>query len=139
MVILRNVLAVLLGFAVGNVVNMLLVQSGYLIYPLKGVDMNDMTTLVEVIPTLSAKYFIFPFLAHAFGTLVGAIIAGLIAANHKMKFSLSIGGLFLVGGILINFMLPGPTWFAILDIIVAYIPMAWLGGKIALKFSKNNG
>lgn len=136
MVIFRNILAVIIGFFVGNVVNMGLVQTGYSVYPLKGVDLNDMAALAEVIPTLSAEHFIFPFLAHALGTFFGAIVAGLIAANHKMKFSLSIGGLFLIGGIMINFMLPGPTWFAILDIAVAYIPMAWIGGKIALKFSQ---
>ena len=64
-------------------------------------------------PTLDFQYFIFPFLAHAIGTLVGAFIAGYIAATHKMKFSLGIGVLFLLGGITINYMLPGPVWFAV--------------------------
>ena len=50
-----------------------------------------------------------------------------------MKISLSIGVLFLVGGIIVNFILPGPTWFAVLDILIAYIPMAWIGGKLAEK------
>ena len=50
-----------------------------------------------------------------------------------MKFSLGIGGLFLLGGIMVNYMLPGPTWFAVVDIVFAYIPMAWIGGKIAEK------
>ena len=52
-----------------------------------------------------------PFLAHALGTLVGAAIAGLIAANYKMIFSLGIGVLFLLVGIIINFMLPGQHGF----------------------------
>jgi hypothetical protein len=30
-------------------------------------------------------------------------------------------------------MLPGPTWFAAVDILLAYSPMAYLGGKIAEK------
>ena len=68
---------------------------------------------------------------------MGAIIAALIAASHKMKFSLGIGGLFLLGGIIVNYMIPGPTWFAVVDIVVAYIPMAWLGGKLAGKISRN--
>lgn len=74
---------------------------------------------------------IIAFLAHALGTLVGAIIAGLIAATHKMKFALSIGLFFLIGGIINVFMLPSPLWFAIIDLAGAYIPMAWLGGKMA--------
>lgn len=30
------------------------------------------------------------------------------------------------------FMLPSPTWFTILDLAGAYIPMAYLGGKLAI-------
>ena len=94
-----------------------------------------MNSLAEIMPTLGPKYFLFPFLAHALGTLVGALLAGRIATTHKMKFSMAIGGLFLVGGIMINFMLPGPTWFAVVDVLIAYIPMAWIGGKLAQKYN----
>ena len=86
-------------------------------------------------PTLDPEFFIFPFLAHAIGTLVGAIIAGVIATKHKINFSLGIGIFFLLGGIAAIFMYPAPTWFAIVDIVLAYIPMAWIGGKLAIKIS----
>ncbi len=133
--ILRNILAVVVGWLAGSAVNMGLVQTGHKLFPIMGIDPNDMSALAAIMPTLDFKYFIFPFLAHAFGTLTGALIAGLIAASHKMIFSLSIGVLFLIGGIAVNYMLPGPTWFAVTDIVLAYLPMAWLGGKIALKIS----
>jgi len=133
--ILKNILAVIIGWLGGSIVNMGLIKTGHTLFPIEGIDLNDMKALVDVMPTLESEYFIFPFLAHALGTLVGATIAGLIAASHKMKFSLLIGGLFLLGGIIVNYMLPGPTWFAAVDILIAYIPMAWLGGKIALKIS----
>ena len=134
--IIKNVLAVIVGWFGGSIVNMGLIQTGHQIFPIKGVDINDMDALAAIMPTLDSEYFIFPFLAHALGTLLGAAIAGWIAANHKMKFSLSIGVLFLIGGIFINYLLPGPLWFAFADILIAYIPMAWLGGKIALRFQK---
>lgn len=135
--VIKNIIAVILGWLGGSIINMGLIQIGQTIYPIEGIDVNDMYALAEVMPTLGNKYFIFPFFAHALGTLVGATIAGLIAANHKMKFAMVIGGLFLLGGIMVNYMLPGPQWFTIVDIVIAYIPMAWLGGKIALKFSKS--
>jgi hypothetical protein len=56
--------------------------------PIQGIDPNDMNALAEVMPTLDAHYFIFPFLAHALGTLGAAFIAYKIAATHKMKFSI---------------------------------------------------
>ena len=133
--IIRNILAVIVGWFGGSVVNMALIQTGYKLFPIEGVDLNDMNALAEVMPTLDPEYFIFPFLAHALGTLCGAIIAGLIAASHKLKIALVIGILFLLGGIIVNYLLAGPTWFAVLDVVVAYIPMAWIGGKMAIKLS----
>jgi len=134
--ILRNILAVIAGWLVGSMVNMGLIVIGSTLFPVAGVDPNDMEALAAAMPHLEIKHFIFPFLAHALGTLVGAMITALLAANHKMKFALGIGALFLIGGIGVNYMLPGPTWFAILDIAIAYLPMAWIGGKLAEKFSR---
>ena len=133
--IVRNILAIIIGWFIGSSVNMGLVETGHTLIPIEGLDPNDMNALAKVMPTLSAKYFIFPFLAHALGTLLGAIVAGWIAASHKMKFSLAIGVLFLLGGIVVSFMLPAPIWFIACDIIIAYIPMAFIGGKIAKKIS----
>lgn len=127
MIIVRNILAVVLGCILGMFVNMSLVNLGHQVYPIEGVDLNDMEALAKAMPHFSAEHFIFPFLAHALGTLVGAIVAALIAGSRKKTFALVIGGFFLLGGIAVNIMLPGPVWFAILDILVAYIPMALLG------------
>ena len=133
--IFKNISAVVLGWLVGSSLNMGLIQTGLYIFPISGIDPNDMDAFAEVMPTLGFEYFIFPFLAHALGTFVGAIMASMIAESKKMKFALYIGGLFLIGGIAVNYMLPGPTWFAVADIVLAYIPMAWLGGKIGVKLA----
>ena len=133
--IFKNISAVVLGWLVGSSLNMGLIQTGLYIFPISGIDPNDMDAFAEVMPTLEFEYFIFPFLAHALGTLVGAIMASMIAESKKMKFALYIGGLFLIGGIAVYYMRPGPTWFAVADIVLAYIPMAWLGGKIGVKLA----
>ena len=135
---IRNILAIILGWASGSLVNMALIQTGHKIYPIEGLDPNDMDALAAMMPTLSYEYFIFPFLAHALGTLVGGIVAYKIAANYKMKFALAVGVLFLIGGLLVNYLIPGPIWFAATDILVAYIPMAWIGGKIGEKWERRN-
>jgi len=131
--IIKNILAVIAGWIGGSVVNMGLIQTGHTIMPIEGLDPNDMDALAAIMPTLEFEYFIFPFLAHALGTFAGAAIAGLIAVSHKMKFALSVGALFLLGGIVVNYMLPGPTWFAIADIVIAYIPMAYVAGRLVVK------
>ena len=133
---IKNILAIILGWIGGSIVNMALIQVGYSIYPIPNIDVNNMNALSEVMPTLDINYFIFPFLAHALGTFVGAIIAYSIATNNKMKFAFIIGIFFLLGGIMINFMITGPLWFTIADLLLAYIPMAWLGGKLAERLFK---
>ena len=130
--ILRNILAVIAGIVVGSVVNMSLITvSGYIIPPPEGTDLSTQEGLIAAMPFFEPKHFIFPFLAHALGTLVGTFFASLLAATHKMKFAFAIGFFFLLGGIASVIMLPSPTWFTALDLGVAYLPMAYFGGKLA--------
>ena len=130
--LIRNILAVIAGVVVGSIINMGLVEIGHSIFPVKGVHPNNIESLAAAMPTLGPKHFLFPFLAHAMGTLTGAFVAARIAANHKIKFALGIGVFFLVGGIMMNYLVTGPAWFTALDLLVAYIPMAWVGGKLAV-------
>jgi hypothetical protein len=133
MVILRNILAVIAGIIIGSVVNMGLINiSGSVIAPPEGADVTTMEGLRETLHLFEPKHFIFPFLAHALGTFAGALVAALIAASHKIKFALGIGVFFLLGGIANVLLLPSPVWFAVVDLSLAYIPMAYLGGKLGL-------
>ena len=128
MTILRNILAVLVGLAVGTGVNMSLIVLGPLVIPPPaGVDVTDAQSLSSAMHLFEPKHFVFPFLAHALGTLTGALAAFLIAASSKSVFAYAIGVVSLAGGIAATFMIPAPIWFLILDLVVAYIPMAWLG------------
>ncbi len=128
---LRNVLGVIVGLIVGGIVNMGLIMIGpSIIPPPAGVDMTTAEGLQAGMLLLEPKHFVFPFLAHALGTLVAALVACLIAASHKMTIAMIIGVLFLCGGIAAAMTIPAPVWFIALDLIVAYIPMAWLGGKL---------
>ncbi len=135
--ILRNILAVIGGFAFGSAVNMAILMLNGILIPLpEGADVSTNEGLKASMHLFGPRHFIFPFLAHALGTFGGAFLAGSIAATHKLKFALAIGGLFLIGGITMIFMLPSPTWFTVLDVVGAYIPMAYLGGKLAVKKTK---
>jgi hypothetical protein len=129
---LRSVIGVVVGLVLGSVVNMAFVTiSSSVIAPPAGADMTTVEGLTAAMPRLQAKHFVFPFLAHALGTLVAAFVAASIAASQKLPIALGIGGLFLVGGIAASMMIPAPAWFIAIDLIAAYLPMAWLGAKLA--------
>jgi hypothetical protein len=129
--IFRNILAVVAGLLIGGAVNMSIIMiSGTIIPPPHGADVTTVEGLKAAMHLFEPKHFIMPFLAHALGTFVGAIIAALIATNHKMRLALIIGMCFLVGGSIDVAILPAPLWFNVLDLVGAYIPMAYFAGKI---------
>ncbi len=129
--VLRNVLAVVAGLVLGSIVNMgLITVSGSVIPPPEGVDATDMESLKASMHLFEPRHFVFPFLAHALGTLAGALAAAALGASHKAKLALGVGAFFLLGGVINVFMLPAPGWFAALDLVGAYLPMAWLGGRL---------
>ncbi len=122
------------GGIFGSIVNMIIIMiSGSVIPPPGGADVTTMEGLKASLPLFEPRHFIFPFLAHALGTLAGAFLAAKIAASHKILFAMVIGVLFLAGGTANLFMLPSPVWFSVLDLAAAYLPMAYLGGKLAVR------
>jgi hypothetical protein len=128
----KNTLAVIAGVVIGSLVNMLLVNIGPLLIPNPvGADVSTMENLRESMKLFTPVNFIFPFLAHALGTLVGAFITARFAANHNLKFAMVIGVFFLIGGISAVSMLGGPLWFKLTDLLIAYLPMSLLGATFA--------
>lgn len=128
---LRNILAVIAGLVIGSIVNMGLINLGHFLIALPpGADVSSMEALAASMPSFGPEQFIFPFLAHAGGTLVGTLVAVLIAASHKLKIAIGLGSVFLLGGIAAVVMLPAPLWYDVIDLLFAYIPMALIGAKL---------
>ncbi|MBX3277575.1 MAG: hypothetical protein KF868_06175 [Acidobacteria bacterium] len=128
----RNILAALAGVVFGSLVNIGLVNIGPSVVPIpEGADVSTMENLRDSMKLFTPVNFIFPFLAHALGTLAGAFVAARFAASHSMKFAIGIGVFFLLGGIAAATMIGGPLWFIIADLVLAYIPMGYLGAVLA--------
>jgi hypothetical protein len=137
--ILRNVLAVLAGIAIGGGVNMALITlSPSLIPPPAGVDVNSAESLGKAMHLFEPRHFVMPFLAHAVGTFAGALAAYLIAATYWVQMAYVIGAVFLCGGVAASFMIPAPTWFIALDLLAAYLPMAWLSIQTGTRMTQGN-
>jgi hypothetical protein len=133
-IVLRNLFALVLGLFVGGTVNMVLINiSGLIIPPPEGADTSTMEGLKAAMELFEIKHFVFPFLAHAGGTLVGALLTSLIATSHQLKLAMVIGGFFFIGGIIMVLSVPSPLWFTIVDLGLAYLPMAWIGWRITGK------
>jgi hypothetical protein len=129
---LKGLLAVVLGFIAGSAVNMGLILLGARMVPAPpGMDTTTTEGLTAAMPLLGPVHFVFPFLAHGLGTLAGAFVATWVVGRKGWIPAAVIGLLFLAGGVASCFMLPAPRWFEVLDVLVAYLPFAWLGYMLA--------
>lgn len=137
--IARNILAVLLGLVVGSGVNMGLITIGHRVIALpEGADVSTMENLAESMPLFGPEQFLFPFLAHALGTFAGALLAFMIAKRNRQTIAYIVGAAFLAGGIMSVYMLPAPAWFNTVDLLFAYLPMAWLAGQLGQRWVRSS-
>lgn len=133
--LLRSTFAVVLGLLLGGFANLAVLAVGTrVVPPPEGVDVNDPASINARLGEYEPIQFLAPFLAHAIGTLVGATVATLVAPGRRTVPAYVVAAFFLVGGISMFVMLPNsPRWFMALDLVVAYLPMAWIGGRIAAR------
>ncbi len=131
----RNLLAVIVGFVAGSIINMALITVGPMLIPppdgMAAAAETDMDALAASMHLFGPQHFIFPFLAHALGTFAGCFCAFRIAVSRKAAASYVVACLFLFGGLWVATQLPSPLWFDVLDLSLAYLPMAALGAHVA--------
>ncbi|MFM1932299.1 MAG: hypothetical protein RL226_1602 [Bacteroidota bacterium] len=138
--ILRNIGAVIVGLFVGSLVNGLIVGLNGKLIPLpEGVDVSTPEGLAAAMSKFEAIHFLMPFLAHALGTLVGALLASFIYVGNRMIAAMVVATLFFFGGLYMVVILDAPMWFNALDLVVAYFPMAYIGAKLAGMKKSLNG
>jgi hypothetical protein len=137
MKILVNSLALIIGVIIGMFINMLIIEYGVILIPNPiGYDNTSMEAMKSTIHLLEPKHYIIPWLAHAMGTLVGALITFNLAKSNNFVLALVVCIVFLIGGSMMVLSLPSPIWFTILDLGLAYLPMAWIVKKY-LNFKKS--
>ena len=112
------VVVVVVGFLAGSAVNMgFILLGGHLVPPPVGSDVSSMDGLKAAMPLFGPANFVFPFLAHALGAVLGACVAALLAPGRSATLAWVVGGLFFLGGLANVFLLPAPLWFSVLDLV----------------------
>jgi hypothetical protein len=133
--IIKNSIAILAGLVLGNVVNLgIIMLSSNIIPPPEGADVTTMAGLKATMHLFEPKHFIMPFLAHALGTLIAVLVAVRFAASHHLKLAIGIAVVFLIAGLVNVFILPSPIWYTMVDLVGAYLPMGFLGHRLAIKY-----
>ena len=139
----RNILAVLIGLVVAYVVHMITGSLySFAVPPPDGVDIGDPESIAANLKSFEPKHYFSHITSKSLGTFAGAIIAYLIAADHKMKIAMSVGVLYLlyyiIDKVFFPFPVQPPIWVFLVNLVFPYIPMGWLGGNLAKKISSKH-
>lgn len=130
MKILRLILAILIGLAVGAILNGLIISWGLDWVPLpKGVNFETAEGKHNF-QYLKPIHFLFPFLAHSIGTFTGVLTALFISKRFRLLLAFMISSLFFLGGLSMVWSLNAPQWFNLTDLTLAYFPMGFLAYRM---------
>lgn len=135
-----EILLVITCLLLGGLLNQQIIDIQSYFIPLPpGVDFSSEVGMKQSMKLLSARHFLFPFLAHALGTLLSGSLALVFLKNSaRLPYILwLIGGLFFAAGTYMVVILPSPWWFNVVDLMLAYFPMAWLPFIVFKKFQKS--
>mgnify|MGYP003331562406 CR=1 FL=1 len=119
-----TLLAAILGMALNGY---LIAYSHLFVAPPVGADLTTEEGLLAAMPLMEPKHYAMPFLAHALGTLLSAFLVSWWVRPATLQRSMLLGFVFLAGGLYMVRILPSPMWFNILDLGLAYLPMAYMG------------
>jgi hypothetical protein len=64
-------------------------------------------------------------------TFVGAFVAAILAASRKRILALLVCSFFLLGALANSLVIPSPQWYLFTDLLLAFLPMGWLAGRLA--------
>lgn len=112
---MRIALATILGLVASWGVNMGILQFFMPVKVEEGVD--QYAAMLEMIESFTAVDYLIPLAAHVFGVLAGLIVARLICKTSNIPIWI-VGGLHMLGTVVNIFMIPAPTWFIIVDLVL---------------------
>ncbi|MEY3342876.1 MAG: hypothetical protein RL090_560 [Bacteroidota bacterium] len=139
MTFLKNFLAVVVGLVIGGLLNKLILKINGSLIPLPaGVDVSTEAGLVNTIKLFNPINFLAPFLAHAIGTFVAVWVTTKLAVTKSWNIARIPGILFFIAGAYMVYLLQAPLWFETIDLVFAFLPMAWLGFLLARPNKKTN-
>lgn len=119
--ILLAIAGVLVGVVAGSIAMMAVHLVSMSVYPPpEGVDPMSWDEemrekVVAWVATLPAGAWLFAWLAHQVGNLVGAAVATLISGRRSIVPAMVIGAWFTLGGVMSAIQMESPAWFYVID------------------------
>lgn len=124
----RNIIAVIVGFVVGGIAVFLVESIGHQVYPIPaGLDLSKPEAIAEYVSKAPIGAILFVLIAQSAGSFIGGLITGLIAVA-KAPTAIIYGVLALAMAGLNAFLIPHPVWFLVPSLLLP-IPLALFGSR----------
>jgi len=128
---MKRFLGIVTGFIAGFIAVMAIESISSLMHPMpEGLDVSDRDQLIEFVSGLPASAFIMVLLAHVAGAFAAGFSCNVITKEKWITGGLILGSVFLFFGIVNLILIPHPTWFAVLDVLI-YVPVAVAGSYVS--------
>jgi uncharacterized protein YacL len=129
----RSILAVVAGLVLGVVLIFAVESLGHFVYPPPSdLDMTNPEALKNLMANAPVGALLFVILAYVIGSFGGGWLAARLAQKSHVMHSLIVGGLLMAAGIMNMLMIPHPTWFWIISLVL-YLPAAYAGALLGQK------
>ena len=131
----RKIVAVVLGVVVAVVLIIAIEALGHSVYPPPAnIDMSDTEAMQAYVTSLPIGALLFVLAAWLMATLVGGLLACLIARETPLVYAAIVGGLVLLGTIINLMSIPHPLWFSAISVL-AIIATIFVTGRLGSIFA----
>jgi hypothetical protein len=130
---IRNALAVVIGFVAASAVMMSFEYANHLLYAFPdGLE----TSTVEALRTFAASLPLKAMILVVLGWITGSFVAGWVCTNvavsHKHAVATVVGALLTVGGIVNAWMIQNPLWVFLCGLPLFFV-FTYLGYRVAVR------
>lgn len=129
---IRSMFSVMLGMLVALMVMLGLEFVGTWMFPMPAGQLAADADLAELIANAPTGKLVWVLLGWLLAACCGGWVAARLARVHRMGAAITIGVLLVLGVLLNAWMLPHPLWMTLLGVI-GPVPLAWCGGRLALR------
>jgi hypothetical protein len=131
---LRNVISVIIGLVASFAIIIIMEKLGDNIYPMPAnFDIKNQDAIKTFITNAPAILHLMILFAYALSSFVGGLIASMVAVDKKITKAITVGGI-LMGLGMYSLISLHPGWVVFAGVF-AFLPFAYFGGKLGLRFS----
>ncbi len=123
----------MVGLGLGMALNMGLITLNMTLHgPPEGLSWEEPAQVEAFMASMPVLGFLIVLLAHSGQAFLGSLVGTLISGRRSILAGMIIGALTLVGCVMMLASIPGPLWFAVLDVLLP-LPAAYLAARLVMR------